>query len=327
MSIRNIRAVFLGLAMLLAGCGGEPAGQPGQGKTSLLTSTTVSPASAYNDAVQQLYIAYFGRPADTGGLSNFSTALSQTGVGTSIAQISAAYDGNTAVKALVDAFGTSTESQNLYGTGDTSSFVTAIFNNVLGRAPAESGRQFWVNAIDNNGLTRGNAALSIMAGALSNGTAQGLIDAQLVANKTAVATRFTASITTSAQIDGYKGSSAAATARTMLATVTSTTDPAAMQTTIDSTIATLVANAAPSFATVQTIINQRCLPCHSATRSFLGHSSAGGVRFDTEAEIRGWASSIYSAAVADQSMPFGNATGMTDSERTTIGSWFNAGTP
>lgn len=82
------------------------------------------------------------------------------------------------------------------------------------------------------------------------------------------------------------------------------------------------------FPQVQAIIGQRCVACHSAQPTFPGYNTAqAGISFDTEAQIRAQAALIKSAAVDTQRMPFGNATGMTQAERATLGAWFAAGTP
>jgi uncharacterized membrane protein len=46
---------------------------------------------------------------------------------------------------------------------------------------------------------------------------------------------------------------------------------------------------------------------------------------DTPAEINQYAALIYQYAVQQQIMPYGNITGMTSSERSTIGAWYLAG--
>lgn len=84
----------------------------------------------------------------------------------------------------------------------------------------------------------------------------------------------------------------------------------------------------PQFSQVRTIINQRCLPCHSASPTMPGYPSAPlGIRFDTEAEIRNRAGQINAVAVQSQFMPYLNQTNMTQEERDYIGSWILAGQP
>ena len=195
-------------------------------------------ASDYNNVVQQLYIAYFGRPADPNGLANFTAQLAAENAPANIQAFNTAYSDNPKVRNLIDSFGTSPESNALY-TGGTESFLTAIYANVLGRSPDPDGLRFWVDAIDNKGLTKANASFSIMAGALLNSSPQGLVDAALIRNRVDVATRFTTSLNTLTRVNSYSGDRAAAVARNMLSNVNQNTDPAAFQPTIDSTIAAL----------------------------------------------------------------------------------------
>lgn len=202
----------------------------------------------YNDVVQQLYVAYFGRATDSAAMANFSATLRGYGASTSIQTLNTAYSSDSQIRDLINTFGTSTESNNLYS-GDTTAFVTAVFQNVLNRAPQSSGLTFWRDAIDSGALTRANAALSIMAGALTNNTAQGVIDAALINNKIRAASNFTFAIDTAAEVAGYSGSTAAATVRSLLSTVTSSTDLEAFQASVASTLATMSAarGATPQF--------------------------------------------------------------------------------
>ena len=230
----------------LSACGG--AGQDG-GNTEqtkhLASSQKTAPVSSYNQVVQQLYVAYFGRPSDPNGLANFSTQLAADGAPADIQSLLHAYGTNSGVKALIDSFGTSTESQNLYGTADPTSFVKAIFQNVLGRAPATDGLNFWVTALNNGSVTYGNVALQIMAGALINTSAQGQLDAELIGNRITVATIFTSTLTTRNATADYSGSAAAQTARSMLSGITASTSSSTFQSTVDTTVAALIANPPP----------------------------------------------------------------------------------
>ncbi len=201
-------------------------------------------AADYTSLVQSIYISYFGRPADTFGLANFSAQLDALKAPTTVNGLTAAYKTNAGVKTLVDSFGSSAESIALYG-NDTVAFVSAIYNNVLNRAPDFDGLVFWVNAINSGSLTKANASLAIMAGAINNTSAQGQIDAAVLANKVVIATNFTAAIDTGAELNAYNGNAAAAVAREMLKSVTATTTPAAFQPTVEATIVALVDALAP----------------------------------------------------------------------------------
>ncbi|NHZ33092.1 Ig-like domain-containing protein [Massilia rubra] len=189
----------------------------------------------YDDVVQALYLAYFGRAADSGGLSSFQSQLVDLQAPVSFSGVSAAYANNAGLHNLIDSFGASAESAALYP-GSTASFIAAVYQNIFNRAPDAGGAAFWTNAIDSGNLSRANASLSIMAGALENTTAQGILDGKLVNNKITIASDFTLAIDTPAELGSYVGNTAAATVRSMLATVTATTDIAAFQATIASTL-------------------------------------------------------------------------------------------
>src|SRR5471032_3411733 len=235
-------------------------------------------AQDYASVVQQLYVSYFGRPADYFGLQNFESQLNALNAPTTFSALNAAAQAapTSALGQLINSFSASTESTNLYGTDTsqigTSKFVEQIYLHVLNREPDTAGWNFWVNAIESGSLSRANAALAITQGATDNTTPAGLLDKATVANKLTVATNFTADLTTVAEINGYAGDAAAATARGMLATVDSTTDTSAFQSTVDSTVATITAG--PSVTTnltagVDTIVGT------AANDVFTGTMTAG----------------------------------------------------
>ena len=207
-------------------------------------------ASSYSALVQELYVAYFGRPADAAGLVNFENALLAADAPADIADLANAYATNAAVKSLIDSFGTSAESTTLYGTVESNlasaqAFVTSVFEHVLNRAPAAAGLAFWANAIMTGSLSIGDAALSIAVGAQTNSTAQGLLDAQTIANKLAVAAEFTSAVSDATGLDEYKGAAAANIARALLSGVDNATVPAAYLGNVQSAVASLLGTGTP----------------------------------------------------------------------------------
>ncbi|KFI08583.1 DUF4214 domain-containing protein [Massilia sp. BSC265] len=201
-------------------------------------------AQDYTSVVQQLYISYFGRPADYYGLQNFSAQLDAMKAPKTFAEVQAAVQadkaGTSALSKLVNTFNNSAESNALYGTDNSqigiSKFVAAIYQNVLGREADTAGFNFWVNAITSGTLTKANAAAAITAAAMTNTSDQGKLDALVVKNKLDVATAFTTALDTPTEINAYSGDVAAATARGLLAGVTSTTTVTGYQATIDAAI-------------------------------------------------------------------------------------------
>ena len=79
------------------------------------------------------------------------------------------------------------------------------------------------------------------------------------------------------------------------------------------------APAAPSFAQVQTVMEQRCLSCHGA------QVQMKNVRLDSSEAITQQAQAIYQQVVVTRLMPMNNATGITEDERGAVAAWFNAG--
>ena len=83
-----------------------------------------------------------------------------------------------------------------------------------------------------------------------------------------------------------------------------------------------------SFGSVKTVIQQRCLTCHSSAPTDDAFKVAPrGIVFDTAAQIKGQAMQINERAVVSQSMPLGNKTGMTPEERSLLGKWIAQGAP
>ncbi len=309
--------------MLLAACGASTTPTPGPSQTKLLATAV---ASDYATVVTQLYVSYFGRPADSGGYANFKTRMAELNAPTDIQALDGAYKTSAPLRELIDSFGSSDESKALYS-GDTATFVTAIYTNVLGRAPDVGGKNFWVGELDSGKLTRANASLAIMAGALTNTTPQGLTDGALIRNRITVAVFFSNALVDK-YATAYSGAAAAATARAMLSTVTATTDTVAFQATVTSTLNAMAAPATTLYTPVPAIIAARCAGCHSATPTIAGYATApAGIKLDTSAQIHAEAGSIYQSTVLTRTMPFANQTNMTTAERDIIAKWVEGGAP
>ena len=155
-------------------------------------------ASTYFAQVQQLYIAYFGRPADTVGQAYWA------------ANIDAAKGD---ISAVIAGFSASKESQELFGNKSTIDKVTAIYQNAFSRAPEPAGLAYWVAQLDSGKVSQAQASWIIQQNA-------GPGDAAAVQNKLTAAQAFTAQIDTTAEIVGYQGANAAQVARDFLHGVT-----------------------------------------------------------------------------------------------------------
>lgn len=85
-------------------------------------------------------------------------------------------------------------------------------------------------------------------------------------------------------------------------------------------------NSGVDFASVRSIINERCTTCHSATPTHAAFPAApGGVMFDNDEQIVGDAFRIHQQTVITRVMPIANLTQITEDERTIIDQWYQGG--
>jgi PhoPQ-activated pathogenicity-related protein len=150
---------------------------------------TVLPADSV-DAMQQVYIAYLGRPADVIGLHYWGVRLLQE-------------NGN--LGGLIAAFGTSSEYTNRYGSLDDEALIDTLYRNLFGRAADADGREWyiaerlipyrheWTQVHDGNPTGATEYALSRIALDILFG-AQG-DDRKIIKNKLVVASYFTREVT------------------------------------------------------------------------------------------------------------------------------------
>jgi uncharacterized membrane protein len=79
-----------------------------------------------------------------------------------------------------------------------------------------------------------------------------------------------------------------------------------------------------SFSQARTIVQERCVPCHSSHPTKVAAAPLG-ITFDTAQQMHAQADAIERVAVASTVMPLGNATGMTQAERDLLGAWIRQG--
>lgn len=177
-------------------------------------------AANYFDSVQKLYIAFYQRPADSGGLLYWSQRLDAA---------------KGSLEGVVDAFATSAEANTLYGAVDkdtVGAVVDKIYQALFNRTPDEAGKKYYVDGFLAGKFTAGKIALDVLNGATNN-------DLVALNNKVTVANRFTETVDGRAMTDGdfgvgtvfaatYAGDTDAQAAREILVGVTS--NPATMLT-------------------------------------------------------------------------------------------------
>lgn len=172
-------------------------------------------ASAYFETVQKIYIAFYQRPADPAGLKYWAEQIDKAG-------------GNP--NAVITAFGTSPEAQELYGDIDADTIgdvIDAVYQAAFGRAAEQEEIDYWAEGFNAGTITASSMALAVVLGAQND-------DLATIDNKLEVANEFTA------QVDGrpltdagfgvgpfaatYAGNDDAVSARDVLVNVTADPD-------------------------------------------------------------------------------------------------------
>ena len=150
--------------------------------------------------VQQMYVAYYGRPGDPAGVDYWASVLD-------VAK-------STGGSLDVNQFGESQEFLDGIGGPDntTADQVTILFQQMFNRDPDPEGLAFWVNAIDIGTITLAQSALAIAEGAQNE-------DATILANKVAGAVYYTEQVT---ETDASYTSDDIASAQAIVATIDET---------------------------------------------------------------------------------------------------------
>ena len=92
----------------------------------------------------RIYQAAFDRTPDNGGLKYWISVM----------------DAGETVRSIAPNFINSDEFRSIYGTNPTpEQYVTRLYNNVLHRAPEQSGYDYWVNVLNNHWITYGDTLM------------------------------------------------------------------------------------------------------------------------------------------------------------------------
>jgi len=178
--------------------------------------------------VEQLYVAYFSRPADTAGLSFWANVLATNPSGYQL---------------ISSNFAASAEYKSMYSGMDNNAVVNAVYLHLFGRPAETAGVSFWADKLNTHVITVDNMVTQIAAGAQST-------DLFAYNAKVAVAAAFTARLDTPAEQQAYSGAAANKIAFNYvdavkdLGTAAAGMDPG----NIDATIATIVGTHTGGFA-------------------------------------------------------------------------------
>jgi Ca2+-binding RTX toxin-like protein len=171
--------------------------------------------------IQKLYIAYFNRPADPGGLAYWTAQLA-AGV---------------SMTTIANSFSASAEYQAIYVGKSNLVLIDQLYQNLFGRSSDAGGLLYWANE-----MAAGRVTITSLASALSSGTTAGSADNIAINSKISAATAFTAAIDTAPEIIAYSVAGGMARASTWLSTVTnaatlaSAIAPAALTTVVAETV-------------------------------------------------------------------------------------------
>lgn len=150
-------------------------------------------ASDYTNQIQQIYLAYLGRPADPAGLAYWADQVDSQGGDLSL---------------VLSGFAASEESAALYGEMSTNQTISAIYANLFKRDADDAGVAYWQAQIESGTVDPAQAALAILLGAQDN-------DITAASNKLTAANAFTASVAASGAT-GYSEAAALAVGRDFL---------------------------------------------------------------------------------------------------------------
>jgi V8-like Glu-specific endopeptidase len=244
-TVGGVRKIYGVISAGSCGAGGNTAA----GYAAPINSSTASQISSwmvssplFERLVEQLYIAYTGRPAEPAGADNLTLALLQAYAPTTVEGLVAAYSTNPGVKNIIDGFASSPESTSLYGNTDSYGLVIGVFQNVFNRPVDTTSLGIWGYKINSGATPRALAPLAILAEVIGTTSPQRFADASVVSKKTAIAYNFlTAVRSSSAAQAAYNGTAAATKARTMLQSVIAATDVNVFQSTVNTTINAIIA--------------------------------------------------------------------------------------
>lgn len=227
-------APLASLAILLAACGGSNTDSPAAKSAPLAMRSlqgATHEAAGYVKLTQNLYIGFFGRAADAQGLDYWTNIFSDKNLPLTFPEWVAGYGVNADITAVLDAFASSVETQDLY-VSNNASFINAIYQNGFNRYAEIGGRDYWAGQINSGAITRAQAVLSILS------SAQGT-DGDILTRKTQAAVTLTSLLNSDFLKLAYATGGYNDGARELLGRITATTDLAAFRADIVAFVTTL----------------------------------------------------------------------------------------
>jgi hypothetical protein len=181
-------------------------------------------ATTYYNQIQQLYLAYFNRPADPDGLAYWESRVEADKVSP-----------QNGLNLVAASFATQPEYTKAYADLSSTQIVNKVYQNLFSRASDSEGAAYWANLLDTKKITVDRLVAEMAAAAKNQ-------DVVTIQSKVAASVAFTAALDTAAEKAGYNDNSTAA-AKTFLAGVTdaATLAAAIAPATLGATVAKVVA--------------------------------------------------------------------------------------
>ena len=107
----------------------------------------------YYEAVQEIYLAYYGRAADQDGLAYWSVRLDEE-------------NGN--LDEIIEAFANSEESQKRYGDLGNEEKISSIYQSLFGRDTDDAGLNYYLDQLETGQMTQATIMLDVLNGARGN---------------------------------------------------------------------------------------------------------------------------------------------------------------
>jgi hypothetical protein len=184
-------------------------------------------ATTYYNQIQQLYVAYFNRPADPDGLNYWEGVME------------ASKNTDATLKAITAQFSKEAEYTTAFAGMTNGQIIDKIYTNLFGRAADADGKAYWVGLMDSNKVTVDRAVADIAAAAKNQ-------DLVTIQSKVAASVAFTAALDLPAEKAGYNTASTAP-AKAFLAGITdaATLAAATAPVMLNATVAKVVAAGTP----------------------------------------------------------------------------------
>ena len=154
----------------------------------------------YTQAIQQLYVSYFSRPADVGGLQYWEDIAASTHG--DLSQIS-------------NAFANSAENLASLAGNTSLQIVDQLYVNLFGRHAEAGGLKYWSDLLDQKLISQEHIVEALGAGAQGS-------DAVALHSKVTAAIAFTAALDTPAEVLAYDGAQALANVKLFLSSIVDT---------------------------------------------------------------------------------------------------------